>query len=124
MAREELKKKQTFMIWDFVKKIDIHATKMIFFFQIIDMRVALKVMSPIYFHGSNRYREPNNTIGWSKFSAMKHYFTTKSSPLTVHLLVSHEHFVGWDRLIINRDMRDISKVMSLACFHGNFNGYN
>lgn len=31
MAREELKKKQTFMIWDFVKKIDIHATKMIFF---------------------------------------------------------------------------------------------
>jgi len=49
------------------------------------MYIALKVMPPIYFHGDyNRYKEHNNTIGWSKFSATKHYFSTQSLPLARH----------------------------------------
>ena len=41
--------------------------------------VAPKVFPPIYFHGShNRYKKNSNTVWQSKFSATKHYFSTRS----------------------------------------------
>ena len=41
------------------------------------MAVTLKVMPPTYFHGNyNRYKEHSNTVGWIKFSATEHCFST------------------------------------------------
>jgi len=52
-------------------------------------------MLPIYFHGKhNKYKVYNNTIWWSKFSAKKHCFLTKSLPLADWLQIC------WLKLLI------------------------
>mgnify|MGYP001853061509 CR=1 FL=1 len=41
-------------------------------------------MPPIYFHGNyNRYKEHNNAVWQSKFSATKYYFSAHSLPLAM-----------------------------------------
>ena len=43
-------------------------------------------MLPLYFHGNNnRYKEPNNTYWYNKFSASKHCFSTFT---TINLVFS------------------------------------
>lgn len=82
----------SYLVFYFFKKMSTksHWLNMLqFFIQI--MRDTSKLMPFIYFNGNyNRYREYNNIIGQSKFSALKKHFFFIPTPLAMHFFISDE----------------------------------
>lgn len=72
-------------------------------------RDILKVILLTYFHRNCRYREHNNTTGWRKFSATKHFFHIIFIIDNESFFFNHEHIV-W----VNSSAGPLNHVMCIT----------